>query len=331
MMNKTTAISLLKESRETIAACFRVIAATDDPTITTRLEWELLQAGVENGMGVRIQNWIKAAETISVKSDERQPAAENAGNFQKPMKPYYQDSAVTIYHGDCTMGHLPSASSLVTDPPYGIAWGRATWSDDPEKYGDLMRWLVHESETSGCGWCFVFQSMPNVAKFHEWFPVGWRIFAACKNFAQIRPTGIWHSWDPVVFWANGKPDRDHDYKPNRDYFVGNIAGVFNEEIDHPSPKPMDTMRHIIGLCSKPGEIILDPFMGSGTTLRAAKDLGRKAIGIEIEERYCEIAAKRMEQECFDFCPVKVEEQITPLLIPEEVKTFADVKRVMQGG
>jgi site-specific DNA-methyltransferase (adenine-specific) len=68
--------------------------------------------------------------------------------------------------------------------------------------------------------------------------------------------------------------------------------------DHPSPKPYDAMRWLVSRL--PGEVVLDPFMGSGTTLRAAKDLGRKAIGIEIEERYCEIAAQRMSQSVMAF-------------------------------
>jgi site-specific DNA-methyltransferase (adenine-specific) len=63
--------------------------------------------------------------------------------------------------------------------------------------------------------------------------------------------------------------------------------------DHPSPKPLALYRWLIERVA--GHTILDPFMGSGTSLRAAKDLGRKAIGIEIEERYCEIAARRMAQ------------------------------------
>ncbi len=71
----------------------------------------------------------------------------------------------------------------------------------------------------------------------------------------------------------------------------------SEKNGHPCPKPIGWMLWAVGLASRQGETVLDPFMGSGTTLRAAKDLGRRAIGIEIEEMYCEVAAKRLSQEC----------------------------------
>ena len=70
--------------------------------------------------------------------------------------------------------------------------------------------------------------------------------------------------------------------------------------DHPTVKPIALMRYLCRLITPPGGTILDPFMGSGTTLRAAKDLGRQSIGIEIEERYCEIAARRLGQEVLVF-------------------------------
>jgi len=211
------------------------------------------------------------------------------------MTPYYDEDGITIFHGDCRE-ILPTlaGAALVTDPPYGIGWSRATWKDDPEAYPELMRWLVAEGKRIG-GWCFVFQAMPNISRFHEWFPEGWRIFAACKNFAQIRPTGVWHSWDPVVFWNSGPNSGPNSGHVNRDYHVGNVAGVFGERCGHPSPRPLDTMTHIVQLASPVGGTIIDPFAGSGTTLRAAKDTGRKAIGIEIEERYCEIAVNRLRQ------------------------------------
>jgi site-specific DNA-methyltransferase (adenine-specific) len=74
-----------------------------------------------------------------------------------------------------------------------------------------------------------------------------------------------------------------------------VKGTASDRPDHPCPKPLPLMRELVSLFTDPGETILDPFMGSGTTLRAAKDLGRKAIGIELEEKWCEVAAKRMSQ------------------------------------
>jgi len=212
------------------------------------------------------------------------------------VKPYYEHNGITIYHGDC-WEILPNLTgdALVTDPPYGIGWRRGSWDDDPAAYPDLMRWLVEEGNRLG-GWCFVFQAMPNIGRFHEWFPEGWRVFAACKNFAQVRPTGVWHSWDPVVFW-NTKPNtKPNTTTVNRDFHVGNVAGIFGEQNGHPCPRPLDTMRQIVAIATPEHGIVVDPFCGSGTTLLAAKQLYRRAIGIEVNEEYCEIAARRLAQE-----------------------------------
>jgi len=226
---------------------------------------------------------------------------------------YYQHGGVTIYHGDCRdiLPTLAAPASIVTDPPYGIAWSRATWEDDPAQYGEMMRWLSAEATRLG-HWAFVFQSMLNCGHFHEWFPPGWRLFAACKNFAQIR-LGVWRSWDPVVFWYAGE---DKEPRPvgyvGRDYHVGNVAGVFGDGNDHPCPRPTDTMRHIVALTTGAPGGVIDPFMGSGTTLVAAKSLGVQAVGIEMNEKYCEMAARRLDQECLAL-PARVAVETPPRL------------------
>jgi len=183
------------------------------------------------------------------------------------IKPYYKRSGITLYHSDCKeiFPYLAAVDSIVTDPPFGIGFDRATWSDASAEYPSLMKMLVNESNRLvQCGRVFVFQAMPNCSRFHEWFPTGWRIFAACKNFAQIRTTRVWHSFDPVVFWENGKPKPSSD-TINRDYHVGNVAGVFNIGNSHPCPRPLDTMIRLAEIAACEGQTILDPFAGSGTT------------------------------------------------------------------
>jgi site-specific DNA-methyltransferase (adenine-specific) len=205
----------------------------------------------------------------------------------------------TLYLGDCLdiLPTLGPVDAVVTDPPYGIGWSRATWEDDADQYPSLMSWLVEQTNrVVPKGFVFIFQAMPNVGRFAEWFPKGFRIFAACKNFAQIRPTGVWHSWDPVVFWRNGPNGGPNSGIVNRDFFVGNVAGLFGEKAEHPTPKPLDTMMHIVGLAAPSRGSVLDPFMGSGTTGVACARLGRKFIGIEIEPKYFDIACKRISRE-----------------------------------
>lgn len=121
----------------------------------------------------------------------------------------------------------------------------------------------------------------------------------------------------MVFWRNGSNSGSNSGPNsetlNRDYHVGNVAGLFGKRAAHPSPRPLDTMRHIVALAAPESGLVLDPFMGSGTTLVAAKQLGRRAIGIEINERYCALAVKRLSQELLPLAADAPEPEQTSLL------------------
>ena len=192
------------------------------------------------------------------------------------IKPYYDHLGITIYHGDCRdiMPHLPKVDLVLTDPPY------PSYLQDEYRYSDGL--LESVIGTYDCRQ-FIFWT-PSTP-----FPL---------NYSGKR------IWDKAVgtntqFEEIYERNGASGYKIHRYYSMGCFSSVgaqMTKEIvtGHPSQKPVGLMRTLIKDSS--ASLILDPFMGSGTTLRAAKDLGRKAIGIEIEERYCEIAAKRMAQE-----------------------------------
>lgn len=212
------------------------------------------------------------------------------------MTPYYEDDAVTIYHGDCReITAWLQADVLVTDPPYGIAVSSG-WSG---AFGDLAI-ANDESIVARDAALDLWGDRPALV-FGQW---------TRPRPATTRMRLVWEKGDHV-----GMGDLSLPWKPNTEeiYVIGSgfegfrsssvlryhaIAGTVGRADQgtrhHPTEKPVDLMRDLIAKCP-PGRIA-DPFMGSGTTLRAAKDLGRKAIGIEVDERYCEVAAKRMAQE-----------------------------------
>jgi len=194
--------------------------------------------------------------------------------------PYYERGGITIYHGDCRE-ILPDVSSdvVITDPPYGFR--KADW--DSEFPTD---WLTGLSPSSAIA---IMPGINNLMSVPcpDGFEYRWMLSIHIAN-GMTRGLMGFGNWIPVLVYA--RPGSSL-YRCQQDATVVSIRG---DMPSHPSPKPIDAMRWLVDRFE--GETILDPFMGSGTTLRAAKDLGRKAIGIEIEERYCEIAARRLEQE-----------------------------------
>jgi site-specific DNA-methyltransferase (adenine-specific) len=240
-------------------------------------------------------------------------ASEAAG----AMKPYYEHAGITIYHGDCreVLPYL-TADACVTDPPYGINLVTKTSDYTGSKYFDagasLLASTLYSDEPSQIRE-LIQQVMPLLLGIIDRALVfcGPRMIWAYPEPAGIGcvfiPSGAGRSawgfqyFQPILFYGKdpyladgkgGQPNSFRTEQPNLEHF------------DHPCPKPISWMNWAVNRASRPGETVVDPFMGSGTTLRACKDRGRNAIGIEIEERYCEIAAKRLAQEVLDFTAVE---------------------------
>ena len=226
------------------------------------------------------------------------------------IKPYYQDDSCAIILGDCreVLPELETgiADCLLTDPPYGIGFSLyESHEDSPEGYAELMKAALLESgRIIGDGPAFVWQGMKNAAIWHSWFPSEFRILAACKSFVQYRGCAIQWSWDPVIHWGKAICHEPHVLR--KDWHVQYLApfGANRVKSEHPCPRPYEQVLYFAHLTES--DCMLDPFAGSGTSLEVAKNLGRRAIGIEIEERYCEIAAKRMSQSVLDFGDAKTD-------------------------
>jgi hypothetical protein len=164
----------------------------------------------------------------------------------------------SVVCGDCLelMKQLPDGcvDAVITDPPYGIGFKYDAHDDSPDGYGQWL-WRVLELAESKCtsgSPCFVWQAMLNVRKFPEWFPRDYRVFAAAKNFVQMRPTAMQYAYDPViVWWTDGKPWSAGT--ASRDYHVGNTANTLNrrdgdagESSVRPTARPARTHRGAMG-------------------------------------------------------------------------------------
>lgn len=221
------------------------------------------------------------------------------------MTPYYEDDHVTIYHGDCREIEIPQVDLVLTDPPYGVSErtdrgsnGRdhlAAAKDFPPVYGDDEPFnpehiLRHQDRVILWGANHYADTLPPSPSWIVWDKLD-------GLTTDKRPIGFDDNADVELAWTNlGGPAR---IIPHR--WKGMLkASERTEERQHPTQKPVWLMERLIETYTHEGDLIFDPYMGSGPVLRAAKNLGRCAIGVEIDERYCEIAARRMGQEVLDF-------------------------------
>jgi site-specific DNA-methyltransferase (adenine-specific) len=242
------------------------------------------------------------------------------------MKPYYEHAGITIYHGDALscMAEIPSASIdiVFTDPPYSSGARnaaalrtRGSMRRDSGRFGN-EDWIGSDNLTAhgftmmvrlfGVEALRVTKRNGHLFSFIDWRQLP--VLQGAIEAAGWSPRALL-VWDKKHFgMGNGFRQQAefilHASKGTADNFIRHDIGtVFTaarepDEIGHPTAKPPSVVEQCIS--AVPGDGVLDPFMGSGTSLLAAKQAGRCAIGIEIEERYCEIAAKRLSQEVFAF-------------------------------
>jgi site-specific DNA-methyltransferase (adenine-specific) len=214
------------------------------------------------------------------------------------IKPYYQDDYCTIYHGDCLniLPELPKIDLICADPPYCIGYKpRGHQSTGKLK---CKRNFGPKDKLHGDSGKLDFDPRPIMQHFKNVDCIWW----GANNYADKLP--ISRGW-LVWYKAHGMEKTDFGHAEmawtSKDMPIRGINYLWmgmlkknKEKSRHPTMKPLQVIKWSLSFFDF--SFVLDPFMGSGTTLRASKDLQRKAIGIEIEERYCEIAAKRLEQE-----------------------------------
>ena len=242
---------------------------------------------------------------------------------ERAIRPYYEDDFATIYHGDVLdvlADFETPVDAVVTDPPYasgtrleahksssGAMLRAGRFADRPIELDQMTTtgfvWLMR-SVAMGCR--SLLPDGGSFLSFIDWRQ--WPNLVAALETCNYRVQGM-VVWDKGHFGLGNGFRSQHELVCHaskgtptiHDKGTGNVLHFARQKpIDHPSPKPEGLMQRLIQVVAPAGGLVLDPFMGSGTTLKAAKNVGRKAIGIEAEERFCEIAAKRLAQEVLDF-------------------------------
>ena len=238
------------------------------------------------------------------------------------MTPYYFEDDFTIWHGDCReveqawpLPPMPDKSVMVTDPPYGIVQRYGNTSGRP----DGTRTMQFPWDRGGAVTDDVVEGLasffPHVNAFHTFCgPEQFGRIAEAARWAAFSPKpwawvkecpppampGNWwpsafelamYGYRPGAWFGDADPARSNVYRS--DTYRHGIRK--QEKVDHPTQKWLPMIQYIIASIVPPDAVVIDPFMGSGTTLVAARQLGRKAVGIDVDEKYCEIAVQRLAQ------------------------------------
>lgn len=208
---------------------------------------------------------------------------------------YYKEDNPDLYilHGDCLeiMPLLPKVDLVVTDPPYGIDYqsarrtDRSQWKEKIHGDNEFPKWIFDICKPTNAMfiWCR-WDNLPNLPK-----PKSFIVWDKGVHSMGDLEHEFGRQWEACAFY----PSEDHKFI-KRPVDVIRCMRVNPEKLVHPNEKPVGVIRHLL---ESHNGIILDPFLGSGTTLVACKELNRNGIGIEINEKYCEIAKKRLKATC----------------------------------
>lgn len=239
------------------------------------------------------------------------------------MTPYYDEDGITIYHGDCleVMEALPTGSvqAVITDPPYSS--GGFSESGKKQAKGQGLRsetlretgWFINDNMgTAGAVWlmrCVAVRAARDIADGGSLLMfTDWRMVPSLAP--SLESSGM--RYQNMLVWDKGQAGLGTGFRAQHEVILhlvkgtgqffdqsfGNVISVprvHHSERMHQTHKPISLMAALVRVVTSEGHAVLDPFMGSGSTLVAARQMNRRGVGIELSERYCEIAAKRLSQ------------------------------------
>lgn len=238
-----------------------------------------------------------AANALTTTSEKKERQWPPSG-----IKWYYSDEYSAIALADCRniLPLLEPVDLVLTDPPYNVGLNYSKG----DRRVDYIEWINNILATLRQKSPLVLIS-PGIRNLWIYPPADWVFCWAKPGSTRRSDIGGFNEWEPFLLYGKKKVYHDLNYLPS-------VSNLSRGKSDHPCPKPIRLFKSYIGSFLDQSGVVLDPFLGSGTTLRAAKDLGLKAIGIEICEAYCEIAAKRLSQDVLPFFADTAHEEVLPI-------------------